>query len=281
MQTIGERLEEARKKKGASIREAAEATKVRGEYLQKFEVNQFDIGLGDLYVRGFQRAYAIFLKLPPERILADYAALGHGEARPRQPSREVYGRMDLSIGSGDDGGDGAAAAETAGSGSAGGGTVRPGGGESPGRGVHVPRGRSSEPLATGINQALIFKGIIALAGIVVLLLVLWVVKSLMGGSSSPEPGRAAAVVSSPVQQAPEAMVAIVALDAIRVKVVRQSDGTELYQGPLAANERREFENVPLYLTASALESVAIEYKGKRYPTGLTGHNRVAIDLSKR
>jgi hypothetical protein len=277
MQTIGERLEEARKKKGASIREAAEATKVRGEYLQKFEINQFDIGLGDLYVRGFLRAYAVFLHLAPERILADYAALGHGEARPRQPSREVYGRMDLSIGSGDDGGDGAAA-ETAGSGSTGGGAARPGAGEGPGRGVHVPRSRSSEPLQTGINQALVFKGIIALAGIIVLLLVLWVVKSLMGGSSSPEASRAAAVVSAPVPQAEE-KVAIVALNDIRIKVVRQSDGTELYQGPLAANEQREFENVPLYLTASALESVAIEYKGRTTrlaDKGMKGHDRVAF-----
>ncbi len=76
-------------------------------------------------------------------------------------------------------------------------------------------------------------------------------------------------------------MAIVALDSIRIKVVRQSDGTELYQGPLARDERREFENVPLYLTATALESVVIEYKGKKYPTGLKGRNRVAIDLSNR
>ena len=43
MQTIGERLEEARKRKGISIREAAENTKIRGDYLQKFEANTFDI----------------------------------------------------------------------------------------------------------------------------------------------------------------------------------------------------------------------------------------------
>ena len=47
MQTIGERLEDARKKKGISIREAADATKIRGDYLQKFEGNHFDIGLTD------------------------------------------------------------------------------------------------------------------------------------------------------------------------------------------------------------------------------------------
>ena len=102
MTTIGERLEEARKKKGISIREAAEATKIRGDYLQKFEGNQFDIGLTEIYVRGFLKSYAVFLKLPADRILNDYASLGRGEARPRQPSREVYGRMDLSVASNDE-----------------------------------------------------------------------------------------------------------------------------------------------------------------------------------
>ena len=64
MQTIGERLEEARKKKGISIREAAESTKIRGDFLQKFEGNHFDIGLTEIYTRGFLRNYANYLKLP-------------------------------------------------------------------------------------------------------------------------------------------------------------------------------------------------------------------------
>lgn len=99
MQTIGERLEEARKKKGISIREAAEATKIRGDYLQKFEGNHFDIGLTEIYTRGFLRNYANFLKLPGDRVLSDYSALGSGEARPRQPSRDAYSRIDISVAS--------------------------------------------------------------------------------------------------------------------------------------------------------------------------------------
>ncbi|HEY1764713.1 MAG TPA: helix-turn-helix domain-containing protein, partial [Opitutaceae bacterium] len=70
--TIGERLEDARKKRGISIREAAEATKIRGEYLQKFEGNQFEIGLTDIYTRGFLRGYANYLRLPADRILNDF-----------------------------------------------------------------------------------------------------------------------------------------------------------------------------------------------------------------
>src|SRR5271170_7727306 len=102
MQTIGERLEDARKKKGISIREAAEATKIRGEYLQKFEGNQFEIGLTDIYTRGFLRGYSNFLRLPTDRILGDYSSLRGGEPRVRQPSREVYGRMDLAISTADE-----------------------------------------------------------------------------------------------------------------------------------------------------------------------------------
>ena len=75
MQTIGERLEEARKRKGISVREAAELTKIRSDYLQKFESNTFEIGLPPLYVRGFIRTYARFLELDPERITSDVDAL--------------------------------------------------------------------------------------------------------------------------------------------------------------------------------------------------------------
>ena len=53
MQSIGERLEEARKKKGISIREAADATKIRGDFLDCFEKDKFDIGIPDIYVSGF------------------------------------------------------------------------------------------------------------------------------------------------------------------------------------------------------------------------------------
>ena len=102
MQTIGERLEEARKRKGNSIREAAEATKIRSDYLHKFESNQFDINLAEIYVRGFLRAYAQYLGMSADKILNDYAALGINESKRRPPSREVYGRMDLTVASSDD-----------------------------------------------------------------------------------------------------------------------------------------------------------------------------------
>ena len=71
---IGERLEEARKRKGLSIREAAEATKIRGDFLLEMEDNSFDIPLPQIYIRGFLKNYARFLKLDPNKILTDYDA---------------------------------------------------------------------------------------------------------------------------------------------------------------------------------------------------------------
>lgn len=76
MQTIGERLLEARQRRGVSIREAAEATKVRGDYLAAMESNQFDsIPLADVYRRGFLKIYARFLRLDSERVVGDFNAL--------------------------------------------------------------------------------------------------------------------------------------------------------------------------------------------------------------
>lgn len=184
MQNIGERLEEARKRKGISIREAAEATKIRSDYLHKFESNQFDLNLADIYVRGFLRNYATFLKLPADKILNDYAALGRSEAKIRQPSREIYGRMEVSIASADErNAEKAAATEPETS------------AEPAPRPSNLGRSGSSLPEGPAIPPQLIFRGGIALVAIVVLLLVVWVVKP-----SSPIPHRSPAAQPRPHQR---------------------------------------------------------------------------------
>lgn len=102
---IGERLEEARKRKGVSIREAAEATKIRGDFLLAMEDNSFDISLPQIYIRGFLKNYARFLKLDPVKILTDYDA--HQLGRSHSPSgshatrpvhnKESLGHVELNI----------------------------------------------------------------------------------------------------------------------------------------------------------------------------------------
>jgi transcriptional regulator with XRE-family HTH domain len=272
MQTIGERLEDARKKKGISIREAAEATKIRGEYLQKFEGNQFEIGLTDIYTRGFLKGYANYLRLPSDRLLSDYSALRGAEPRVRQPSREVYGRMDLAISSADERGgeQGEPAASEP--------TPRT-------QQARFQRPQGGLPKGPAIDPALVFKGGILIVFILAVLIVVWIVKSLAGPAAAPAATHAAPAGASEISEAPPsapaATVSIVALDAVRIKVVRKSDATELFQGPLQAGERKDYANVPIYLTASDLAAVEIEYKGHRYPTGHSGHDRIQFDFSSR
>jgi cytoskeleton protein RodZ len=268
MQTIGERLEEARKKKGISIREAAEATKIRGEYLQKFEGNQFEIGLTEIYTRGFLRGYANYLRIPSERLLNDYTEL-RGESRARHPSREGYGRMDLAHAPADERSE--PQADTAASDSAQRSQSR------------FPRPGESLPKAPAIDPALVFKGARILAVVVVILIIVWIIRMLAGGTPTPPVSRAGATSAMEGADAsasgPAATVAIVALESVRIKVVRKSDGVELFQGSLQAGDRRDYPNVPIFLTASELGSVEIDYKGRRYPTGHAGHDRIQFDFS--
>jgi cytoskeleton protein RodZ len=263
MQTIGERLEDARKQKGISIRESAEATKIRGEYLQKFESNHFDLGLSEIYVRGFLRNYANFLKLPADRILNDYASLGHSETRPRQPSREIYGRMDVSVASVADRGDRSAPPAT----------------ESAAEQRAQPkqsRSRTNLPAPPLLDPALVLKiGKIA-AGVIVLLLVIWGIKSIVSGLSGNSGSAAKPTALPPVatQTATEPTITVIALDAVRVKIATVADGRVLFDATLS---RGQTQVLPwpgeLYITATAGENLQIEANGKRFGTGFKGYNR--------
>ncbi|HVU34064.1 MAG TPA: helix-turn-helix domain-containing protein [Opitutaceae bacterium] len=265
MQTIGERLEEARKKKGVSIREAAEATKIRGDYLQKFESNQFDIGLTEIYTRGFLRTYGAFLKLPVDRIMSDYAALGRGDIRPRQPNREVYGRMDISVASSSDTGERAAPPEETAP------TPEPAAARPQ---PHYPRSAGSS-MPSGPDPAVLFKWIKLTGIFVALVLIVWIVKSLFSGSSKPTPRVAA--TSAAVSPSAQPTITLVATNPVHVKVQRKNPddtyGDVLFEGTLNRGDTRVIPRPgALYISATACENVQIEINGRRYGMGLTGVN---------
>lgn len=257
MQTIGERLEEARKKKGISIREAAEATKIRGDYLQKFESNHFDIGLTEIYTRGFLRTYSNFLKLPADRILSDYAALGRGDVRPRQPNREVYGRMDISVASSGDpaernsAGEAGAAPET-----------------SPAnRGPQ--RSRAATSLPSGPDPAVVFRyvkwGGIGVIGI----LAVMVVWSFFSGGSRPA-ARSTPPEAPPAVRAPS--LTLFALRTIQVRVTRanadKTDGELIFAQTLAAGESRTIPRTgAIFVQATPPDGLEVDLNGKRVNWG--------------
>jgi cytoskeleton protein RodZ len=252
MQTIGERLEEARKKKGISIREAAEATKIRGDYLQKFETNHFDIGLTEIYTRGFLRTYANYLKLPADRILSDYAGLGRAEVRPRQPSREIYGRMDISVATAEAG---AAATEEPAAAAA----------PEPSHANRGPqRSRAATSLPTGPDPATVFKYLKWGGGVIILLLIALILKSLL--SNGPRPA-----TTTPSNTAPRGpVVGMNALGAVRVTVWKVapdgfSNGDQLFSSVMSPGQT---QTVPrpgaIFVEADKPELLEIVINGTPY-----------------
>jgi transcriptional regulator with XRE-family HTH domain len=96
MQSVGERLEEARKRKGISLREAAEATKIRSDFLGWIETNKTDFDLPEIYKRGFLKNYARYLKLDVDKIMTDYNAqlLSHSRLG-KKGGAEWFGQMEV------------------------------------------------------------------------------------------------------------------------------------------------------------------------------------------
>lgn len=70
---IGTTLRQARERRGLSLEEAAEATKIRAGYLGALEDERFETLPGPTYARGFLRTYAAYLDLDPQPFVDEYA----------------------------------------------------------------------------------------------------------------------------------------------------------------------------------------------------------------
>ncbi|HEU5079320.1 MAG TPA: helix-turn-helix domain-containing protein [Opitutaceae bacterium] len=233
MQSIGERLEEARKRKGISIREASEATKIRGEYLHKFESNQFDIRLPEIYVRGFIRTYANYLKVPADKIVSDYNGLGLSDNNrgQRTLNREVYGRMDLSVSSAkaekEASSDTAPVIESS---------------EKP-EAVAAKNPATFIPKSTGGSSLQIDRGLLIKAGGfvgAVLLLVFILVYAFSGrGAKTPPAVPPSSDITWVRPQPGESSLALVAVDRVQVTATQTATGRVVYQGTIPRGDRRE------------------------------------------
>jgi len=263
MQSIGERLEEARKRKGISIREAAEATKIRGDYLHKFESNQFDIKLPEIYVRGFLRSYANFLKAPAEKIINDYNGLGLGENKGgRGLNRETYGRMDLTVGSKMDKEPGEATPATIPEPVA---TDTDAGPRNPA--TFVPP-RSDSGRRSPLNVDLIMKGGALVLGLaIVIILGVW----LLGGRGT-KPAASTTTAASSTDAiwvkplAGEPILPLVANGPVSVTVTIKADNTILYKGTIPRGDRREVpRRGELKIVSDPYQNLTVEINGKLWP----------------
>jgi transcriptional regulator with XRE-family HTH domain len=261
MQTIGERLEEARKRKGISIREASESTKIRSDYLQKFESNTFEISLPDIYVRGFLRTYAHFLKLNPEKLLTDYAGLGLGEIREtrrhQDQQREIMGRLDIPESPKPQP---AVTAQTV--------------AEPPAQRPQLVPRSTPTAVVTGAPSADRRKQLkvpLIVGGAAVALIVLiFVIRAILPSSPAPASGTASRPVP-PVETPDGDVVRLIAIDNVQVKVIQQNNQQELFSGDLAKGETRYIrKDGKIQVTYNPGRNLRVEVRGKQYKMTIDG-----------
>lgn len=83
MTDIGNSLREARIRKGLSIKDVEDATKIRSKYLEALEEDDFEVLPGSTYVKAFLRTYATFLKLDADALVEEYR--GSYESKGEEP----------------------------------------------------------------------------------------------------------------------------------------------------------------------------------------------------
>ncbi|MDR1665698.1 MAG: helix-turn-helix domain-containing protein, partial [Puniceicoccales bacterium] len=94
--SIGDTLQQARKHLGISLTEASEKTKIRADFLARFEQDDRGIPLPDVYRRGFLKSYARFLKLNPQVLLNEYVKSGTPEESLALPETDTTTPIHLS-----------------------------------------------------------------------------------------------------------------------------------------------------------------------------------------
>lgn len=304
---IGERLEEGRKRKGVTIREASEATKIRGDYLMAMEDNSFDISLPQVYVRGFLKNYARYLKLDPQKVLTDYDAYQLGRTTPppgrTRASRESLGHMELhrkeepattspeptpdqervvvTEGPPEADDEPEMRFDLRGSGES--------GGEKPSRSLGSGSTRH-EADAFSENKSLYLKIGLAFAGLVLVAVILiTLIRLLSSPSETPEinpeladgnqtaetsPAAADEPAGEPV---PENLV-ITASDNVTLIVEQTMDRERLFSGSLTSGEQLSLEKLgPVSIRFTNGQALGIEVEGRSYNIGQSGVGRTVIE----
>lgn len=278
MQTIGERLEEARKRKGLSLREAAEATKIRSDFLGSIEQNKFDFDLPEIYKRGFLKNYTRYLKLDVEKILTDYNAQQLSNSRlGKKAGAEWFGQMELKQSEKTEEAD---SAEEPGSSSLGRILPKPGKEDLEDKGPEDEESDKTFYMKIG----LIFVGTLAL--VFVLFGLIWAIlgsgQSETAVSASPvlreAPGISETLTGATTSEpAPAESVTLTATGNVYVLVKQKDDSKELYRNTMAEGESVTLEksgSVDILFTAG--EFLTIEHGGERMRPSSPGTAKITL-----
>lgn len=277
MQSIGERLEEARKKKGISIREAADATKIRGDFLDCFEKDKFDIGIPDIYVRGFLNNYSKFLHIDPSKIITDYNAFKLGRSKISKRDRgDLLGRVDMP----EDGQESrpSEAESSQPDNLAPLGSISSGTGDS----QYSTGGLSGDP-ETEIDYSLYWKLGFAVAAVfavfILLVYVVWNVITKEGPEINPALGETQVVNTPPAQilDSSDDVIRLVASGNVNVLVIEKDSNTRLFNGPLAAGEEVEIQKSgPITIAFSEGKNLSYSTGGQSFTPDTNGLGRITV-----
>ncbi len=282
MQTIGERLAEARKRKGISLREAADSLKVSGNILDCFENDHFEIGLPEIFVRGFLKNYAYFLGIDPAKILSDYGAFKMGESKIAKRDRgELLGRLDLPDpgSSSEDFAKGDSAKEEA-----------PSSWAFPSGGTGTKLAESSGPSNTEskVDYSIYWKlGFAAAAVLLVLVLFIYIIWSVItkpGPDLNPQSPqvveaaeRAADATETQIIQSSEETILLVASGDVDVLVIEKDTEKQLYRGSMAAgDEVKIVKTGPVTIAFSEGKFLEYEKRGQRFQPKSQGLGRMTV-----
>ena len=283
MQSIGARLAETRKRKGISLREAADTLNVAGDILDNFENDIFNIGLPEIFVRGFLRNYATLLGLDPAKLMVDYNAFKLGESKIAKRDRgELLGRLDLpnAGASSEKSGEDAASVEEPPQ-------VWPYAQGGPGPALADPS--DSMESESKVDYSLYWKLGLAGAGVFAVLFlfvyIIWSVIAKPEPDLSPQlvetPAPAPAVASTETQtqadQPSEQTILLMASGKVDVLVVDEVNRKQLYRGSLNAGDEVEVVKTgPVMIAFSEGQFLEYEKDGQRFQPKSQGLGRMTV-----
>ncbi len=273
MQSIGERLEEARKKKGISIREAADATKIRGDFLDCFEKDKFDIGIPDIYTRGFLNNYSKFLHIDPTKIVTDYNSFKLGRSKiAKRDHGDGFGRLDLPDQAANPPIESESESQENQQGL---------GSFQSGPSTHI----ANEP-ESDIDYTLYWKlGGIAVAVILVFVLVIFGVYSVISNDNDTTDNYTTTETVNPVEttgaagiEAVEEVITLIGKGTVTVMVINKVTQERLFKETLSDGDRRDIiKSGPISIVFSSGANFSYEQGGQLFSPSTEGTGRITVN----
>ena len=279
MRSIGERLAETRNRKGISLREAADSLKISVNILDCFENDHFEIGLPEIFVRGFLTNYAKFLEIDPAKIRSDYSAYKMGESKlARRDRRELLGRLDLpdSGSTTEEPSERDSEVEEAASSWA-----FPSGPAGPKSADSSSALDTESKVDYSIYWKLGFAVAAVVAVFVLLIYIIWSVITKPGPDLNPRGVETSAplpqTTATQIVQPTEETILLVASGDVDVLVIEQNTEKQLYRGPLAAGDEVEIVKTgPVTIAFSDGGLLEYEKGGQRFQPKSQGLGRMTV-----